>query len=307
MKALVTGGAGFIGSHMCERLLEDGNSVVAVDNLSHGSKSMIERFSTNPDFSFIEADVFDDSKMDKVFMENRIDIVFHFASNAIEQIGLNVVDHDVKEQFNTTIAVLKKMSEHGVKKFVFASSSTVYGNMDSVMREMSNHLFPISFYGAAKLASEAFTSAFSYANDIQSWVVRMCNVVGPDVNHGIVYDIKKKKSSGEKVINLLGDGSQTKPFIYVDDAVDGIMHIINNSKEHYNLFQLGNEVPVAISKVAETVVQSLDPDAVVVFDEKKNTWKGDVENYRYDNTKMKILGWSPKYDSLEAIVKSVTY
>lgn len=305
MKALVTGGAGFIGSHMCERLLKDCNSVVVVDNLSHGSKSMIERFSTNPEFSFVEADVFDDGKMDKVFAENNIDIVFHFASNAIEQIGLNVVDHDVKELFNTTIAVLKKMSEYGVKKFVFASSSTVYGNVDTVMREMTEHLRPVSFYGAAKLASEAFISAFSYAEGIQSWVIRMCNVIGPDVNHGIVFDIKKQIASGNQEIRLLGDGSQSKPFIYVDDLTDGIMHIISKTTDQYNVFQIGNEVPITISEVAETVVNALAPERKIVFSDTKHTWKGDVEQYRFDNTKTMILGWTPKLKSLEAIIKSV--
>ena len=304
MKILVTGGAGFIGSHLCRKLLENGNIVVAVDNLTQGSEELIKDLLDINSFTFIEADIFDTVKMQSLFKHNKFDMVYHLVANTSVKNGGYSRMLDIRETLSSTIEVLNHVAQYGVKKFMFASSSTVYGTMDEVMRESSAHLQPISFYGAAKLAGEAFTSAFSSMYGIQMWVVRLSNVVGSDSTHGIVHDIKMKLQQDTKELHLLGDGTQAKPFIHVDDVVEGILHAINKLTDQYNVIQVGNEQQITIREVAEIILKELNLDTKIIFSDTATTWAGDVGRYRYDVTKLKSLGWAPKWNTREAIRNS---
>lgn len=305
MKILVTGGAGFIGSHLCRKLLENGNIVVAVDNLIHGSEELVKDLLDIDSFTFIEADIFDTVKMQSLFKHNKFDMVYHLVANTSVKNGGYSPILDIRETLSSTIEVLNYVAQYGVKKFMFASSSTVYGTMDEVMRESSAHLQPISFYGAAKLAGEAFTSAFSSMYGIQMWVVRLSNVVGSDSTHGIVHDIKNKLQQDTKELHLLGDGTQAKPFIHVDDVVEGILHAINKLTDQYNVIQVGNEQQISMREVAEIILKELNLDTKIIFSDSATTWAGDVGRYRYDVTKLKSLGWAPKWNTREAIRNSV--
>lgn len=302
---IVTGGAGFIGSHLCRHLIANGNDVIAVDNLSTESQELIADLLLNDKFTFIEADVFDDVKMQSIFKHNSVEMVYQLVANTSVQKGGYSPNIDIKETLSSTLEVLKHVVQFGVKKFVYISSSTVYGCMDEVMRESSAHLQPISFYGAAKLAGEAFASAYSSMYDIQMWVVRLSNVVGADATHGIVHDIKKKLALDTKELHLLGDGTQAKPFIHVDDAIDGILHAVDRINDKYNVIQVGNEKQITIREVAELILKSKHLDTKIVFSENAKTWAGDVERYRYDVTKLRSLGWAPKWSTEEAILHSI--
>lgn len=305
MKILVTGGAGFIGSHLCRKLLENGNSVVAVDNLTHGSEELVKDLLDIDSFTFIEADIFDAVKMQSIFKHNKFDMVYHLVANTSVKNGGYSPILDIRETLSSTIEVLNYVAQYGVKKFMFASSSTVYGTMDEVMRETSAHLRPISFYGAAKLAGEAFASAYSSMYGIQMWVIRLSNVVGSDATHGIVHDIKEKLAIDTTELHLLGDGTQAKPFIHVDDAVDGILHTIAKLNEPYNVIQVGNERQITMRRVAEIVLEQMKLDTKIIFSDTPTTWAGDVEKYRYDVTKLRSLGWAPNWNTEEAIRYSV--
>lgn len=302
---LVTGGAGFIGSHLCRRLVADGNSVVAVDNLSQGSIELIADMQKADNFTFIEADVFDAVKMQSLFKHNQFDMVYQLVANTSVQRGGYSPMLDIRETLSSTIEVLNYVAEYGVKKFAYISSSTVYGTMNEVMRESSAHLQPISFYGAAKLAGEAFASAFSSMYGIQMWVLRLSNVVGEDATHGIVHDIKEKLQTDTKELHLLGDGTQAKPFIHVDDVVDGILHAINRLNDQYNVIQVGNEQQITMREVAEIILKELNLGTKIIFSETATTWAGDVERYRYDVTKLRSLGWAPKWNTREAVHHSI--
>ena len=301
---LVTGGAGFIGSHLCRKLVSEGNSVVAVDNLSQGDTELIADLIKDDSFTFIEADVFDAVKMQSLFKHNQFDMVYQLVANTSVQRGGYSPMLDIRETLSSTIEVLNYVAQYGVKKFMSASSSTVYGTMDEVMRESSAHLQPISFYGAAKLAGEAFASAFSSMYGIQMWVVRLSNVVGSDSTHGIVHDIKKKLQQDTKELHLLGDGTQAKPFIHVDDVVEGILHAINKLTDQYNVIQVGNEQQISMREVAEIILKELNLNTKIIFSDTATTWVGDVGRYRYDVTKLKSLGWAPKWNTKEAIRNS---
>ena len=172
-------------------------------------------------------------------------------------------------------------------------------------RESTAHLQPISFYGAAKLAGEAFAGAFSSMYGIQMWVLRLSNVVGADVTHGILHDIKEKLQADTKELHLLGDGTQAKPFIHVEDVVDGLLYAINRLNDQYNVIQVGNEQQITMREVAEIILKELNLDTKIIFSETATTWAGDVERYRYDVTKLRSLGWAPKWNTREAIRHSI--
>lgn len=305
MNILVTGGAGFIGSHLCRRLVCEGNSVVAVDNLSTGDIELVRDLLATDNFTFIEADVFDAVKMQSVFKHNHFDMVYQLVANTSVQRGGYSPMLDIRETLTSTIEVLSYVAQFGVKKFAYMSSSTVYGTMNEVMRESTAHLQPISFYGAAKLAGEAFASAFSSMYGIQMWVLRLSNVVGVDATHGIVHDIKEKLQTDTKELHLLGDGTQAKPFIHVDDVIDGILHAINRLNDQYNVIQVGNEQQITMREVAEIILKELNLDTKIIFSHTATTWAGDVERYRYDVTKLRSLGWAPKWNTREAIRHSI--
>lgn len=302
---MITGGAGFIGSHLCRRLTREGHSVVAVDNLSQGDISLVSDMLNHDNFTFIEADIFDSVKMQSIFKHNQFDMVYQLIANTSVQKGGVSPLLDIRETLSSTLEVLNYVAQYGVKKFMYASSSTVYGTMDEVMRESSAHLQPISFYGAAKLAGEAFASAYSSMYGIQMWVVRLSNVVGSDATHGIVHDIKDKLAVNASELHLLGDGTQAKPFIHVDDAVDGILHAIKKINGLYNIIQVGNEQQITMRRVAEIVLEQMNLDTKIVFSENPTTWVGDVEKYRYDVTKLRSLGWAPRWNTEEAICHSI--
>lgn len=305
MNILVTGGAGFIGSHLCRKLVEEGNSVVAVDSLTQGDIELVRDLLDEDEFTFIEADVFDSVKMQSIFKHNQFDMVYQLVANTSVQKGGVSPLLDIRETLSSTLEVLNYVAQYGVKKFMYASSSTVYGTMDEVMRESTAHLQPISFYGAAKLAGEAFASAYSSMYGIQMWVVRLSNVVGPDATHGIVHDIKEKLHDDKEELHLLGDGTQAKPFIHVSDAVEGILHAISKTAEQYNVIQVGNEQQVTMKRVAEIVLEQMHLNTKIVFSDTPTTWAGDVKKYKYDVTKLRSLGWAPKWNSEEAIRNSV--
>lgn len=305
MNILVTGGAGFIGSHLCRKLVCEGNSVVAVDNLAQGDTELISDLIKDDNFTFVEADVFDVVKMQSLFKHTKFDMVYQLVANTSVQRGGYSPMLDIRETLSSTIEVLNYVAQFGVKKFAYMSSSTVYGTMNEVMRESTAHLQPISFYGAAKLAGEAFASAFSSMYGIQMWVLRLSNVVGADATHGIVHDIKEKLQKDTNELHLLGDGTQAKPFIHVDDVVEGILHAIKKLTDQYNVIQVGNEQQISMREVAEIILKELNLDTKIVFSDVATTWAGDVERYRYDVTKLRSLGWSPKWNTREAIRNSV--
>lgn len=219
MNILVTGGAGFIGSHLCNRLVKDGHKVVAIDNLSNGSTENLKGLKDCPQFSFYEFDVNNTIKLRRVFDTHPFDMVFHLAANADTAKGEETPHEDIENTLFTTLNVLEMMRIYEIKKFFFASSSTVYGNADERLQEHRSIMRPISHYGAAKLACEAFVSSFSSLHNFQAWIARFCNAVGPNMTHGVIPDLIRKLKQHPEELEVYGDGTQTKPYIWIDDLV----------------------------------------------------------------------------------------
>lgn len=294
---LITGGSGFIGTYLCKRFLKSGNIVVNVDI----AMTIIE---VSENYQYYQMNVNDIESLNVVFENYTFDIVYHLASNTSIPNGQNNVSIDLDNTFMTTISVLKLMARHKVSKMVYFSSSTVYGDYQIPCSESDSHLLPISYYGAAKLAGEAFVSAYSNLFQIQTWVIRPCNVIGPD-SHGVLRDIKRQLNKGSNTLHLLGDGSQEKPFIYIEDFLDGVEFVVNNAKEQYNLYLVGNDTTTSIKRMTEIVKNIFNPNLDVEWTE-NTTWPGDVKQYKFNIEKIKLLGWSPKYSSYDAVRLSLS-
>ena len=223
MRTLVTGGAGFIGSHLCDRLLERNDEVWCVDNLRLGRRRNIAHLEALPRFHFIEFDVLNSGALMSLFANAHFDAVFHMAANSDIAAGTKNMRIDFDLNHLTTVAVLEAMQDYGVKKIFFASTSAIFGELDAVLHEDIGPLCPISFYGASKLGAEAYISAFSHIVGARAVVLRFPNVVGERATHGAIYDFlgKLKADPGELVV--LGDGKQSKPYLYVIDLIDAMM------------------------------------------------------------------------------------
>jgi len=305
MKVLVTGGAGFIGSHIAKRLLESGNEVVVIDNLSNGSLANLKEVEENPNFTFFEFDVNNTIKLKNVFDNHPFDMVFHLAANADVSRGEESTQVDFENTLQTTLNVLEMMRIYEIKKFFFASSSTVYGNAEDRLQEYRSIMRPISHYGAAKMASEAFISSYSHLHDFKVWIARFCNAVGPNMQHGVIPDLVHKLQSHPDYLEVFGDGTQLKPYIYIDDLVDGVMTLLENTNEDYNAYLVGVDSSLTVDQIANIVMDEVGVKVPIHYGGRYSGWKGDVRQYRYDVSKLRLMGWTPKYTAEEAVRKAV--
>ena len=301
MKVLVTGGAGFIGSHLDDAIIARGHQLTIVDNLVLGRKENIEHLIGNPNFRFIEADLLDMPKMREIFSDGKFDMVYHLAANSDIQKGGKDPMVDYNLTFNTTFNVLQLLKEFEIKKFFFASTSAIYGETYDVLNEDYGPLKPVSNYGAGKLASEAFISAFSSTYGIQTWITRFPNVVGERFTHGVIYDFIKKLRNNPEELEVLGNGEQCKPYVYVKDLVEAILYVIDYASEKYNVYMIGSDSRTKVKEIAAMVIEEMGLNAKIRYTGGDRGWVGDVPEFRYDLTKINKLGWTAPHNSNESV------
>ncbi|MBO7520038.1 MAG: NAD-dependent epimerase/dehydratase family protein [Clostridia bacterium] len=307
MNILVAGGAGFIGSHLIDSLLKEGHSIVCADKLVMGDGN-IAHLRENPNFKFYETDLAQQTNADRIFNENKIDAVFHLAANSDIQKGGKEPGIDFNDTFLTTRAILESMRKANVKKMFFASTSAVYGEMPDVkLTETTGGIMPVSYYGGAKLASEALISSYVSMCDMSVVIFRFPNVIGPRLTHGVVFDFVKRLKENPKELTILGNGKQCKPYIYVLDLVEAIIRLTREFKageQVYNLSVKGEGTTV--TKIAETVVEELGlKDVKFSYTGGDRGWKGDVPRFSYDISKILATGWEPKFSSDESVRQTV--
>ena len=306
MISLVTGGAGFIGSHLCEQLLAAGHQVLCLDNLSLGSESNIAHLRENTQFQFIKADLLDTSVMHEICTKYAIDTIYHLAANSDIQAGSQTLSIDLEKTLQTTLSCLDCIRTFQIKKLVFASSSAVYGRFPSPMHEESGPCRPVSFYGAAKLAAENFIHAMCEQVNCQAWIIRFPNVVGKRLTHGVIYDFIKKLQKNPTQLEILGDGKQCKPYMLVEDLLEGLFLAQKTLTEKYNVINLGVESATTVSKIADTLVTKMGLDNVTYqYAGGAVGWVGDVPKFEYDLSKMKALGWLPTHSSDQAVERCI--
>jgi len=304
MRVFVTGGAGFIGSHLVDALMKKGYIVTVYDNLSSGKKEFIRHHIGKENFAFINADLLDQKKLEKSLEDH--DVVFHLAANPDVRLGVEKPEI-AKQDILATYNLLDVMRLKGVKKIIFSSSSTVYGETPGIpLPEGYGPLLPISVYGAAKLAAEGLISSFCHTFDMQCWIFRFANVVGERGTHCVIVDFINKLKRNPKELEILGDGKQRKSYLYVKDCIDGMLFGFEHANEQINLFNLGSEGTTEVNKIAEMVVKEMNLKNVTFkYTGGERGWKGDIPRFQFDVSKINKLGWKAKYDSDEAVKKAI--
>jgi len=304
MKIFITGGAGFIGSHLVDRLINSGE-ITVYDNLSSGSKEFIQHHLGKSKFHFIQADLLDFDALNQAVANH--DIVFHLAANPDVRAGIANTNLDLQQGTLATHNVLEAMKVNQLGKIVFASSSTVYGEAGiKPVGEDYGPLLPISLYGASKLACEGLISAFCHLFDMQAWIFRFANVVGARSSHGVIFDFIDKLKQNATELEILGNGTQEKPYLHVDDCIDGILFGLKHSQERVNVLNLGSDSSTNVTAIANMLVEGMGLSGVkFVYTGGNRGWRGDVPQVRFDITKMKNLGWKPRYSSDETVRQAI--
>jgi UDP-glucose 4-epimerase len=304
MRYFVTGGAGFIGSHLVDRLIQQGE-VTVYDNLSSGKIEFILHHMRKSNFDFLEKDLLNLEEV-KEAMRNH-DVVFHLAANPDARLGIDQTDLDLKQETIATYNVLEGMRVNKIKKIVFSSSGTIYGETPIIpLPEDYGPVLPISLYGAGKVGCEALISAFCHSFDMKSWIFRFANIVGSRATHGVIYDFVHKLEKNPKELEILGDGTQEKPYLWVDDCVKGILFGFLNSNQRVNFFNLGCESTTDVNTIARLVIGEMGSGKVgIKYTGGDRGWKGDVPQVRFDVKKIKKLGWEPKLSSDQAVKRAI--
>ena len=306
MKALVGGGAGFIGSHLIDALISEGHDVVCVDNFFIGTKENIRHLMDNPHFTFYEQDLSELEPTLAIFEKEKVDYVFHLAANSDIQASANDPMIEYKNTYSTTYVLLECMRRTGVKKLFFSSTSAVYGDlMGEHVSEDAVALKPISYYGGAKLGSEAAISSYSFMNDMSVLVFRFPNVIGPRLTHGVIFDFVKRLKADPSHLRILGDGTQSKPYIYVMDLVDAIMRFKEVPKG-VTLYNVGVETQTSVTRIAEIVCEKMGLAGIPFeYTGGRGGWKGDVPVFQYNLDKIHATGWTASMTSDEAVARTV--
>jgi len=302
LQILVTGAAGFIGSHLCDRLLSRGHQVFGIDNLHLGRMRNIDHLAGNSAFRFEQLDCLDAVRRDKLFKAAGFEAVFHLAANSDIAAGNADRGLDLKLNQLTTTAILEAMHLHKVRRLFFSSTSAVFGEHEKALAEDDGPLQPISFYGASKMAAEAFISVYSHTLGLRSVVFRFPNVVGERSTHGAIYDFIEKLKKDNDVLIVLGDGRQTKPYLYVADLIDAIETAWAQPESAIAVYNAAGEGATSVKNIAEVVIAHFGaPDTKIVYAGGARGWPGDVPRFSYNTAKLRGLGWTPRHKSGAAI------
>ena len=301
MNVVVTGGAGFIGSRLVGRLLAQGNTVHIVDDLSLGRRDNLIEYAGNSRLRLTVMDVCAPEFTALIAAESP-GRIYHLAANSDISRGTAETRTDLDRTFLTTFHVLDAMRVCGVREIVFASTSAIYGEADGALSEDHGPLCPISMYGASKLAGEAYVSAFSHLYGIKAWVFRFPNVVGPNLTHGAIYDFIRRLHRDRTRLKVLGNGTQTKPYLDVDDLLDAIELGVGHPAEPFATYNVAGDGLTSVREIAEMVREALElPDAVIEYGKEDRGWPGDVPRFLYATDKIRALGWSPRRSSHDAV------
>ena len=302
---LITGGAGFIGSHLVDRLAT-GNKITVVDNLSAGKLEFIQQHLDKPEeeFRFVKLDILKCRDHPELF--EGVDVIFHLAANPDVRVGETDTYIHFEQNILASYYLLEMAREHKVSEFIFTSSSVVYGEAKEIPTpENYGPLIPISLYGSSKLSAEAFISAFAHNFNIRSTIYRFANVVGPKSTHGVTFDFLNKLKANPLELVILGDGRQTKSYFYIDDCIEGMVAGWLKGEELVNIFNIGSADYIDVTTIANLVCKEMG-----LMDVKYSYtggvdggagWKGDVKIMLLGIEKLRKLGWESKHSSSESI------
>jgi len=306
MKSLIVGGAGFIGSHLAARLLKEGDhEIVIYDNFTSGTDAHLQPIHDDKNLLVIRKDVKDLPELIKA--AQGADIIYHFASNPDISKAVTQPDIDFWEGTYLTNNVAEAARQARVKKIIYASGSGIYGDTgEQVVSEDYSPLRPISTYGASKLAGEALLCSYCEMFGLQASGFRFANVVGPKQTHGVGYDFIRKLRQNPRELAILGDGSQSKSYLYVDDVLNGLATVLASNIPGFSAFNVSTPDAITVTEIADMVCRKMKLENVRYnYGGGKRGWKGDVPVIRLSSDAIRKLGWKPRYNSFEAISASL--
>ena len=308
-RVFVTGGAGFIGSHLVDELMEHGSDVVVLDNLSSGSLKNIERWLKTRNFMFIEGDLLRTDGLNKAV--ESCEVIYHLAANPEVRTSTTHPELHYEQNIRGTFNLLEATRKMGnTKMLIFASTSTVYGEASKIPTpEEYGPLKPISIYGSSKLSSEALITGYAHTYGFKATIYRLANILGPRSKHGVVWDFVQKLRKDPRELEVLGDGTQMKSYLFIDDCVRAMQLEQKARSNQVDILNVGSEDQIDVKTIANIVIEELGLEGVKLrftggVDGGRG-WIGDVRNMLLDTSRIRSRGWRPRYDSEKSIKLTV--
>jgi UDP-glucose 4-epimerase len=306
LRVFVTGAAGFIGSHMVDRMLSAGHSVVGFDNLSTGQRRFLENALVHPRFTFHEADLLDRKSLAQA-MEGA-ELVVHFAANADVRFGTEHPRKDLEQNTIATWNVLEAMREQGCKRIVFSSTGSVYGEPE-IFPTPETCPFPVqtSLYGAPKLAAEGLIQAYCEGFGLQGYIFRFVSILGERYSHGHVFDFYQQLAEHPEHLHVLGNGHQKKSYLYVQDCMDAILTAVERANDKVNIFNLGTDEYCEVNDSIGWICEHLGLHPKLTYSGGERGWVGDSPFILLDCSRIRALGWRPRLTIKQAVLATIEY
>jgi len=305
-KIFITGGAGFIGSHIAEELIKDKRKVVVFDNLSTGKKVFLKEVSKSSNLTFIKGDLLKLKEIDNALSADT-DLVIHLAANTDVSKGYKDTSVDFNQTVVGTYNVLSSMQKIRLKNLVFFSTSMVYGNTgNKVAHEDFFPLQPVSIYGATKLSAENLINVFSKLFDMQVWIFRPANIIGDRSTHGVVGDFVHKLQKNQQNLEIIGNGSQTRSYVHIKDVTNAVFIALEKGKDPINVFNISSSSLTTVNEIAQLVVEEMKLKRVKIsYTSAGLGWPGDSALIQIDSTRLKKIGWKEQYSSKDAVKQTI--
>ena len=306
MKAFVSGGAGFIGSNLVDRLLDVGHEVTVYDNLSTGLLQFLEYARNFDRFRLVEGDLLDEGSLSEAIAGH--EFVFHLAANADVRFGTEHPRRDLEQNTIVTYNVLEAMRNNGIRKIAFASTGSVYGEA-TVIPTPEDAPFPIqtSLYAASKLAGEGMIAAYCEGFGFQSWIFRFVSILGERYTHGHVFDFYRELKQNPSRLEVLGNGKQRKSYLYIHDCIDAILLALEKSNESVNVLNLGVDGYCELNDSIGWICEELGVSPKLEYTGGDRGWIGDNPFIFLDTSKIRDLGWKPKLSIKDGVLKTIQY
>lgn len=306
MKCFVSGAAGFIGSHLVDRLLHEGHSVIGYDNLSTGKLTFLTDAKNHPAFQFIHGDLFDE----QLLLESMVDadIVFHLAANADVRFGTAHPSRDLQQNTIATCLVLEAMRKNNIKKIVFSSTGSVYGEAQIIPTpEYATHPIQTSLYGASKFSAESFIQAYCEGFDMQAWIFRFVSILGERYTHGHLFDFYKQLLYNPNELTVLGNGRQRKSYLHVTDCINAILTALTQSHDKVNIFNLGTDEYCEVNDSITWLCKHLNLTPKIIYTGGERGWIGDNPFIWLSCEKIQKFGWSASLSIKESVIDTLSF
>jgi UDP-glucose 4-epimerase len=306
MRAFVTGGAGFIGSNLVDRLLSTGHRVTAYDNFSSGHPAFLAEAKRQPGFELVNGDLLDKPALNQAIQHH--DFVFHLAANADVRFGTQHPERDLEQNMLATFNVLQAMRAHDIRRIGFASTGSIYGE-STIVPTPENAPFPIqtSLYGASKLAAEGLIQAYSEGFGFQAYIFRFVSILGERYSHGHVFDFFKQLKQRPETLRVLGNGKQRKSYLYVQDCIDAMLLAVDKAPEQVNIFNLGTDEYCQVDDSIAWICDYLRVSPQRVYSGGDRGWVGDNPFIFLDCSRIQRLGWRAKLSIREGVIRTMQY